>query len=123
MSALEVEIPWWKLAIEMIVDVKKSNFEHVTAQNVAGEVYARYYFLGTPPFEELLEACDSYLERCDAPFIGPGYVPIELNDLSSNGVDLLRIVNAQRDLLQAHIAKLNTYARDTLQEELLGVFL
>ena len=113
----EEMIVWWKLAIEMIVDVKKSNFLDVTPQIVAGEVYARYYFLGTPPFEELLEACDSYLQRCHDPFIGPGYVPIAHNVLSSSYMDRLGAVIAKRKLLQAHLEKLDTYDREVLQAE------
>jgi hypothetical protein len=113
----EEVIVWWKLAIEMIVDEKQSNFSEVAAQNVAGLVFARYYFLDTPSFEELLEACDSYLRRCHEPFIGPGYVPIAHSVLSISYMDRLGAVIAKRELLQAHLEKLDTYDRDVLQAE------
>lgn len=118
MSEHEEVIVWWKLAIEMIADEKRFKEPELNAHNLAGEVYARYYSLGTPPFEKLLEACDDYLERLNDPLTCPGFVPFDFNILSNTiMLDLSAVEIAKRTLLMAHIKKMGDYVNDRYRDD------
>ena len=109
----EEVIIWWKLAVEMIVDEQKSRLQEVTPQSVAGEVYSRFYYLDTfPQFEELINACGNCLSK------GKGDLPVELDPSAeiyaaydAMAADALKAEKAKRDILSAHVAKLNADIR------------
>jgi len=110
MKEHEEMITWWKLAIEMIVDEKQSEWSGISAENVAGEIYARYYSLGVPPFEALVRTCDDYLTgwRESMPCEGPStYFFDGLPDIDE--IDLCSDLNAKSTLLKAHASKMDAY--------------
>ena len=124
MKEREEMITWWKLAIEMFVDEKQSEWPGISAENVAGEIYARYYSLGTPPFEELVGACDNYLQHYKDPDYCEGYLPFDHHDQPDISWNVIcSDLNAKSSLLKAHAAKIEAYIENTIQySEYLSIF-
>jgi hypothetical protein len=107
---------WWKLAIEMIVDEKQSEWRGMYPEIVAGEIYARYYSLGIPPFEELVGACENYLLHYKDHLPGKGCLPFDDHDWSDRSWnDICSDLNAKSCLLKAHVAKIEAYIEHTNQ--------
>lgn len=113
MEEIEEVITWWKLAIELVVNETQCDQRDLIAAGVAGEIYARFYSLAPPPFEQLVKACNDDLQRHSDNTDYAGYVPIPLGlNVSSNANEetLSAIVNAKSILFQSHIEKMDAYA-------------
>jgi hypothetical protein len=113
MEEIEEVITWWKLAIELVVNETQCDQRDLIAASVAGEIYARFYSLAPPPFEQLVKACNDYLQRhSDNPaFAGPTPLPLGFNVPSNASEEtLVAIVNAKSILLNSHIEKMDAYA-------------
>ena len=109
---------WLRLVIEDAIFLMQYDWNELTAHNIAKELLDSEDVPGSVTPDDLLKACEYYLNLYNAPHIGVGCLPNDIRALNeSRKNDLFSTLTAKSKLYKAHAAELDAYIESLFGED------
>ena len=110
---------WLRLIIEDVIFLTGYDWNELTAHDIAKELLGSKNVPGSVTPDDLLKACEYYLNLYNNPHIDVGCLPNDIEALNeSRKNDLFSALTAKSKLYKAHAAELDAYVKDNLGDSM-----